>query len=43
MAFLFYFPYGSQFKLRFKHVQQFKEYLKLSMVQHFITHIVLTK
>jgi hypothetical protein len=26
-----------------KHVQQFKEYLELSMMQHFLTHIVLTK
>jgi hypothetical protein len=26
-----------------KHVQQFKEYLELSMMQHFMTHIVLTK
>jgi hypothetical protein len=28
---------------QFKHVHQFKEYFKLSMVQHFMTHIVLTK
>jgi hypothetical protein len=28
---------------QFKHVQQFKEYFKLSMMQHFMTHIVLTK
>jgi hypothetical protein len=26
-----------------KHVQQFKEYLELSMMQHFMTHIVWTK
>jgi hypothetical protein len=26
-----------------KHVQQFKEYLELNMMQHFMTHIVLTK
>jgi hypothetical protein len=28
---------------QFQHVQQFKEYFKLSMMQHFMTHIVLTK
>jgi hypothetical protein len=28
---------------QFKHVQQFKEYFKLSMMQHFMTRIVLTK
>ena len=28
---------------KIKHVQQFKEYLELSMMQHFMTHIVLTK
>jgi hypothetical protein len=26
-----------------KHVQQFKEYLELNMMQHFMTHMVLTK
>jgi predicted permease len=26
-----------------KHVQQFKKYLELHMMQHFMTHIVLTK
>jgi hypothetical protein len=26
-----------------KHVQQFKEYLELYMMQHFMTHIILTK
>jgi hypothetical protein len=26
-----------------KHVQPFKEFLELSMMQHFMTHIVLTK
>jgi hypothetical protein len=26
-----------------KHVQQFKEYFKLNMMQHFMTHIVWTK
>jgi hypothetical protein len=26
-----------------KHVQQFKDYVELSTMQHFMTHIVLTK
>jgi hypothetical protein len=26
-----------------KHVQQFKEYLELNMMQHFMTHMVWTK
>jgi uncharacterized membrane protein YcgQ (UPF0703/DUF1980 family) len=47
IAFLFYFLQGFQFKFKpkfkFKLVQQFKGYFKLSMMQYFMTHIVLTK
>ena len=43
-SFSFYFSqFKFKYQFKFKHVQQFKEYFKLIMMQHFMTHIVLTK